>query len=663
MNKQAQHPASDILLSLQGLFDPPVDTTTQEVLKSGQFERTHCNLTGDLSGNATLLLDSFPDTDGASCCFLRIPSGEARSVRCTVQGVSQIESCQSGGWLLKPAAHNLPSYWIPQLPQARKLDSQQRILSEQSVAITGFNVTSDELSIEMEIPGDMSLDWAIWRFPATDSAISASLERPLVLETQPIFLWTSQTCFQSPADVYLYLVHGHVYVDRFIWPRMWKICSELDAYGLYVSLTGLEQATGKIFYSLLKRQLLFSVISRQSEDGGWYHGEWTDLMESHYRFHNGAMLLMTAALREKPDDIVSKALERAAHYISSHTDNTDLGLWFLHDSLEEDADMMRKLCEQTGATWIPARTLGKSPTNKMILNTHLDTIVTLEQYRDVSSDNQYTEQVTSARAAARALLALRPAEPLYRIMYRGIRLTLLPKPEARKLPVIVRAIKRLTWKYITPKLLPRVKRTYPRLVMPGGFIERHLSMPHYDINYHPVNILDLTRLWRCFPDEDLGEILAQAVTAVSDSSILQLWAESKPRHFSVVVWVDALYQLCTLKQDASYRKLLAEGIMIIVDTGLGLPPSLLGADPEAVKTDDRISCPSPSDRHLQVANLSCNGRSEILVINATDSERALVWERNKAPEVTWVTASGQPLSADNSSLHIQPRQWIWGRQA
>ena len=71
--------------------------------------------------------------------------------------------------------------------------------------------------------------------------------------------------------------------------------------GFIVALSGLELATGKLIYTLLKRQLLFSVIARQSEDGGWYHGEWTDLMESHYRFHNGAMLLLEAALKEQPE--------------------------------------------------------------------------------------------------------------------------------------------------------------------------------------------------------------------------------------------------------------------------------------------------------------------------------------------------------------------------
>ena len=191
------------------------------------------------------------------------------------------------------------------------------------------------------------------------------------------------------------------------------------------------------------------------------------------------------------------------------------------------------------------------------------------------------------------MLALRPAEFLYRLAYRAIRLTLLPKQEAERLPFFVRAIKRLTWKYLTPQMY-RLKKVYPRLVMPGGLIERHLSMPHYDINYHSVNVMDLTRFWRCFPDEDLGEIIDKAVAAVTDSSLLEYWAEAKPRHFSLVVWVEALYHLCTLKQDPAYRKILAEGIMHVLDAGLGVPPALLGADPEAVKTTE--PCPLPVTR-------------------------------------------------------------------
>ena len=582
-------------------------------------------------------------------------------MRFVAQGVNRIESCRSGGWILRAADNGQPSYWIPQPPVARSLDAQQRILSEKKVPIADFSSSLNELSVEFILPENMNLDWTIWCFPAAESGIQTALDQPLILERQPISLWNSQTRYQLPADVYLYLVHGHIYVDRFIWPRMWKICSELDAYGLYVIVSGLGLASGKMIYTLLKRQLLFSVISRQAEDGGWYHGEWTDLMESHYRFHNGAMLLLEAALKERPDETVSNALEQGARFIVNTTDKTDLGLWFLHDSLEENADTMDQLCKQTGSTWAPARTLGKSPTNKLILNTHLDTIVALEQYRDVTGDSRYTEQVSSACDAARGMLALSPAEPLYRLAYRAIRLTLLPKKKAERLPFFVRAIKRLTWKYLTPQMY-RLKKAYPRLVMPGGLIERHLSMPHYDINYHSVNIMDLTRLWRCFPDEDLDEIIRNAVAAVTDTSLLEYWAESKPRHFSLVVWVEALYHLCTIKQDPVYRKILAEGIMHILDAGLGMPPALLGADPEAVTAADRVPCPSPADNHLRIANLSCNGHSEILVINATDTRRKMLWENNKVPTLSWITADGQPVPEGTPSPHIEPRQWLWGRQ-
>lgn len=648
--------SSDTLLLIESLFAKGRDAEMQHSVKSGQFNRIHC----DLPGMVTLILDSFPDTGGTSCCFIRLEPGKPRPVRFLAQGIGRIEACPSGGWILKAVDTVQPSYWIPQPPLARRLDQQQRILSEETVSISDFSVSSNELSVEFLIPENMNLDWVIWCFPAEDSGIQTALEQLSTLERQPLSLWNSQTRYQSPSDVYLYLVHGHVYVDRFIWPRMWKICSELDAYGLYVTVSGLELATSKLIYRLLKRQLLFSVIARQADDGGWYHGEWTDLMESHYRFHNGAMLLLEAALKEQHDDLVSKALELGAQFISRCTDNTDLGLWFLHDSLEESAEMMKALCKQTGSTWIPARTLGKSPTNKLILNTHLDTIVVLEQYSSITGDTRYTDIISSACTAAHGMLALQPAELLYRIAYRAIRLTLLPKQEAEQLPFFVRAIKRLTWKYLTPKMY-RIKRVYPRLVMPGGLIERHLSMPHYDINYHSVNVLDLARFWRCFPDEDIGVIIENAVRAVSNSSILEYWAESSPRHFSIVVWVEAIYHLCTLEQNSSYRRILAEGIMCLHDAGLGLPPALLGADPEAVKTTDRIPCPSPADSHLRIANLSCNGNSELLVINTTDTERELAWEGDNRPPLSWVTANDQPLTDGASSLRIPPRQWIRGQ--
>ena len=661
MSKQKTRLSVQGIYELQQLVEPPADAEFKLVVNSTCFERTQW----DSFNNATLILDRFPDETGASCCFLRIPPGDERISRFIVKGNYQIVSCPSGGWLLKPAEATLQSYWIPQAPVLRTFDSSGRILSEDSVSFAGFRASSSELTVDIDIPGNMHLDITLWRFLPEASHIQAALDRPLALETQSIYLWNSQTGYQALADVYLYLVHGHVYTNRFIWPRMWKICSELDAYTLYVTLDGLELATSKKLYSLLRRQLLFSVITRQAGDGGWYHGEWTDLMESHYRFHNGAMLLLEAGLEEWPDDIVREALEKGASFLSRQTDKTDFGLWFLHDSLEFSPDMMDELSKQTGSRWIPNRIFGKSPTNKLILNTHLDSIVALDRYREVTGDNQYSEHVASARAATRAVLGLRPAEPLYRLVYRAIGLTLLPASEAERLPFLPRAIKRLTWKYLTPQLY-RLKRIFPRFVMPGGLIERHLSMPHCDFNYPAVNVMDLTRYWRCFPEEDLTGILNDAIKAVTDTSIMKYWAEVKignPQQFAVVVWVEALYDMCTLSKEAAYRRYLAEAIMSAEDAGLGLPPSLLGSDHEVVRIKQRLPCPSPTDARLRVANLSCGDNKEFLVVNSTDTDLELAWEENTDYKLSWTTSDGQPVAApgDSSSPYIPSRDWLRGK--
>ena len=77
------------------------------------------------------------------------------------------------------------------------------------------------------------------------------------------------------------------------------------------------------------------------------------------------------------------------------------------------------------------------------------------------------------------------------------------------------------------------------------------------------------------PDEDLDKILDNAVKVVANSNIMDFWAENKSRNKSLVEMVDALYHLCTLKNDFSYRQLLAKGILIIEKWKIGLPPSVL----------------------------------------------------------------------------------------
>lgn len=108
----------------------------------------------------------------------------------------------------------------------------------------------------------------------------------------------------------------------------------------------------------------------------------------------------------------------------------------MHDSLEDDVEMMEEMCRVNKSNWIKEPILGKSMTNKLIFNTHVDTLVTLDRYRQVTGDTQYAEKVDSACKAALGMLALRPAEAIYKLIYRAIKLTLLPTSEAENYPFI-----------------------------------------------------------------------------------------------------------------------------------------------------------------------------------------------------------------------------------
>lgn len=650
-------------LRIDDLFAPWAPGTFEVVHASPLFSRSRASL----PDGSQLLLDEFPGAHRARCLFLNLAPADAAVITFEVSGAHRIVSCEAGGWLIESLDDTSTSYWIPRLPVFRTFDAQQRILAEEPATITGFSASDSKLEVSFHAPAGLHLTWPVWHVPTTARAMFGELSRRLSVERMRAYLWSSQSSVGSPADLYLHLVDGRVYQNARAWPRKWKFCCDLDAFEIFVWLTGLERATGKAIYGLLRKQVLLSVLLRQSADGGWYHGEWTNQNESHYRFHTGALLLLENALDEWDDDTVRGSLAKGAAFAASRADKTDLGLWFLHDSLEESASALDDMHRQTGAivsnfgAWKPSRMLGNSPTNKLILNTHVDTTVALDRFARLSGDEEVAKKVDSARTATRSLLALRPAEPLYRLVYRAVRLTLLPAALGSKLPLPVRAFKRLVWMYLLPNLY-RLKRLSPRIVMPGGYIDRHLAPLHFDAKYHAVNVMDLVRLWRRFPDEPLRSVIDGGIAFVmgDEQSTLRWWSEGKPRQFSIVVFGEALYHLCMLRPDPVYRKHLAEVLLLVDDLGLGLPPSVLGGNAEITPAARQRACPSPADPRLLAVNLCEVGRTEILVVNPSDEPVELAWEGTAPESISWTSSDDQTVTGQPEPPLIPRRGWLVG---
>jgi hypothetical protein len=530
------------------------------------------------------------------------------------------------------------------------------VLDEQGAEFTGISVSSSGFTLQLRVPRGCVLDLVAWRIPASAKAIREQLGRLTSFETQSRFLWGSHTAYQRPADVYSHLICGEVYENRRSWPKYRKIFSENDAHALYVILSGLEKATDKKMYGLFKAQLLLSVIARQGEDGGWRHGEWTDRMESHYRLHCSAMHMLMDALDEQEDSNVRMALNRAAAYLSRQTDTLDVGVWFLHDGLEHSVETM----QEGPFRWLRSRALGKSEANMLVLNSHLDATIALDRYGQVTGDGRYERLVAQANAATRIVLALQPAQWLYASMFWAIRLTFLPSARAAQLPLLLRGLKRLSRKYLIP-LLSHLKARYPRIVMPGGYIERELSLQIFAHEYLPINLMDLLRFRRRFPNESVDAVIDAALRLVYEYRMFERWLEIKGKEYAVGFWAEALYHTCMLRPQAHYRAWLAQAVVILEARGLGLPPSLLGANSEAVALEDQVPTPTLDDARIRVVNLSRRDHIEVLLINCSEEMARPTFLQNPPQGILW-TAGANEGASENVPPEMPGGGWLWGRR-
>lgn len=561
-------------------------------------KRSHSELSG-----LSLILDAF---DQAACLFIRVPASGDTAFR--LGGDFRLARCDAGGWLLVNRDAAAADYWLPAQARLRRLDGQGHILEERIAEWSSFDLDTGSIDIVFEPPPPgWVLDASIWWLD--ERALTQELESLTPAETQGYFLLGSHTHYGQPADLYRHLVHGWVYEDRYAWPHKRRICSENDAHALHLVFSGLQRATDKRIYGLLKTQLLLSVLSRQSEDGGFRHGEWTDDMESHYRLHCSAMHLMMDALSEDNDPVVQSALACGMAFISDKHDTTDAGAWFYHDELETSEAGMRR----TPFKWWPGTALGKSPQNMLVLNTQLDTLVALDRYGALTGDAQYAPLVESGFKAARAVLALRPMEWLYRLLFSAIDLTLLPTEQAARLPAWKRVWKRIGWQVFIPRL-PRLKTRFPRLVMPSGYIDRELSLQTWAYDYLAVNLMDLVRAARGPRRTGFMPFIDGILQHCARTGVARRWLEHKGRAYAVGFYAEALVLLNLAAARPAVDAMLAESLLLCVRQGLGLPPSTNGGNAEAQTATCHVPRPALTD--IIVANLSTAERAACLVVNA-----------------------------------------------
>ena len=594
-----------------------------------------------------VLLDGFEQLD-AQCLFLRVPpASSSAEINLRLAGQYALSTISAGGWLLTPSPETGeagPYYWMPVIPHLRKLDGEGRITEERIATFLNLDVCRDQLTVTFQaIPG-FTLDFVVWRIGQPDLAVE--LMHLGTFEQQDIFLWGSHKVYRRPADIYRCLHHGWGYDARFLWPHKRMAYSENELHALFVTMQGLEHATSKSIYWLLKKQLLLSLLERQDSDGGWRHGFWTADLECHYRLHCSAMHMLMDALSEQKDPAIEQALRKAAEFIAAQASHIRGKTWFLHDSLEQNNASMAGYPQ----TWYPCRALGKSPTNTLVLNTHIDTIIALNRYQTLTGTNSLDQTLADARALLMEILSRAPADWLYRPLFRLFSLTLLPTPRAQALPLPTRALKRLARDHLTG-FLGRIKCLQPRLVMPGGYIDRALTIGGLADTYLSINLMDLIRYRQFFPGEPrVDEVIAGAISFAVHNDLLEHWAEKKPKSYGVGFWIESMYRLCIQRRAPEDYARLAQALVLAQREGLGAPPSVFGNNREAVPSPSQIPCLRPMNPRIRIVNLSLGATSEFLLINTAKQPADIGWETTPAQSFSWHEGS------DVEPLGDQPRE-------
>jgi hypothetical protein len=426
--------------------------------------------------------------DGSVCKFVRLFIQGQKRLQLILPGAYDMHTADETDWHFRSREAAMDQFWLPLPPVGRNVDAIGRIESEETLSCISQKSDGDCSYVVFLIPEAAgSVDIVIWRVSA-GSALADEIVSRSPQERKRMFLWGSHSPFTGLNDLYQYLIHGAVYKTGTPWafqPIRRAYC-EVVAYALYVTCHGLFAETGKMIYQYLKTQIAMSVIARQESDGAWRHGSWTDEFEVHFRHHCSGIHLLTAYFNETGDAMVRVALKQAVDYMRKQHDVLSEGNWYLHDSLE----LSEKTMQKSPVTYQYSRALGKSPSNMLVLNTHLDALVAFSRYQEVTGQVNLEDEIASGVNAAVAVLGLAPAEMFYRVLFRTVELTFLPDSMALTMSLPMRAVRRLAREKLIP-LLPRIKKIFPRLVMPNGYVDRNLTLNEFWHPYFLINIMDL----------------------------------------------------------------------------------------------------------------------------------------------------------------------------
>lgn len=313
-----------------------------------------------------------------------------------------------------------------------------------------------------------------------------------------------------PGDFDTFFKDG-IAVNRDVQKRFTAKPQEWEVYSLYLGLKALE-INENLSYEHLRKKIVASIIRRKNDCGGfWKHNMWTNNgKEIHMRYTSAAIRLLIEAyndaLFKEKSDIISLLFK----HLSFHERLVDGCIWFYHDSLESSLTHSDFYKNKS----VPNNLWGSSKENQFVLNTHVDTLVTilyvLKYLTDLTGEEKERlhSYLNAGLAALNLVLNHRPGllSTLYMTIdhfarekhfanYDHSKFRFRDSSQRKEIPKIKRIYQRLK----PHNLYFDYMRTYLKsksgtFIHRDGFSERELCIKGRPAYYHVSNLWDFARL-------------------------------------------------------------------------------------------------------------------------------------------------------------------------
>lgn len=442
-------------------------------------------------GDSCSQLVDIHSTNEVRLYYLRVAS-EGAPQTISISSAATINRALEGhefGLLLRVhAGDGQYTLWLPSAPTQLCFDQHQRIVASSESIISYQWEFQPHIQLRLLQPGQAGgvavAPYVVLRDPEgkffRELGSLSDLERRLYRKSNWFFARTS-------LDIWSYLINGSIYDPRSHKKVGKRFKCQQCAYAWWSYFDFLYQETGKKIYTVMQDEVALTVLLDMSAEGAWRHGFWSDDMETHARFHLDGLHLLISQYQKTGEPMWLEAAERGMAFVSEHlTEQLDDGsLWFLHDTIEY-------------SRWhhFKSTLFGKTLENSLCINTHVQALTVLHRLRLAIPDKKiYTEMLNKGLRALHRALDYQPGELFYRplmfwIMKHKTRGEARSKLDKLRNRLEKRLIKRIYW---------LVRRQFPRLVQPGGFTERDLTLSFASDRYHIINLKDLLTLYQQEP--------------------------------------------------------------------------------------------------------------------------------------------------------------------